>query len=325
MKNSHIKEKNIKQKLGELYRKWHTWFHKTWFSRVINKPIIFLLPYLLLFAMFILLPTLVSALLSLTKFDTITNPVFVGLRNYVNLFTNDLNFFQKAVPNTLKYALLVGPISYILSFVLAWMLGQVTHKWRVFYTICIYSPSITGATMMAVVWKVIFSGDETGYLNYILKSLGLIEQPIQYLEDPRLLFTVLIIVAIWSGMGVGFLAMSAGILNINRELYEAAYIDGIKNRWQEIFYITIPQMKPQMLFGAVMSIVNAFNVSGIAAALSGSNIPPQYSGWMIIDHANDFGFTRYEMGYASAITVVLLIVVYLFNKISYKLFGSNEE
>lgn len=297
---------------------------KQFMKKLWNHPYFFLFPYAFLFFLIILLPTIVSAVLSLTYFNTIERPSFISFKNFVDLFTADNVFLQNAIANTFAYAVIVGSIGYIISFILAWLLAQVTPKLRTIYTLCIYSPSITGGVMMTVVWKVMFSGDQAGYINHLLLELGIIKEPIQFLQNPSLLFPIVIIIGLWSSAGLGFLAMLAGLLNVDRSIYEAAYIDGIKNRFQEIFYITIPSMKPQMLFGAVMAIVGAFNVSGVATALSGGATPPQYSGWLIMDHALDYGFNRYEMGYASAITVVLFIIVIIFNRISYKLFGSND-
>ncbi|WP_008826925.1 carbohydrate ABC transporter permease [Haloplasma contractile] len=310
--------------LSEKFRNFQLWYEDTKLYKILNHPYMFVLPYALLFFLLILLPTMISGVLSTTYFNTIQAPSFVGFKNYVNLFTADSVFLQKAVPNTFKFAIIVGPLGYMLSFALAWLLAQVTPKVRTIYTLCIYSPSITGPIMMGIVWKVLFSGDQAGYINYFLMKFTPIKEPVQFLQDPNLLFPIMIIIALWSSAGIGFLAMLAGLLNIDRTLYEAAYIDGIKNRWQEIFYITIPAMKPQMLFGAVMAIVGAFNISGVAAALSGGTPPPQYTGWMIMDHASDFGFIRYEMGYASAVTVMLFAVVIFFNRISYKLFGDHD-
>ncbi len=289
-----------------------------------ESPVLFILPYATLFTLLIILPVVVAMFLSLTSFNTIQLPKFVMFKNYIDLFTGDTVFLQKAVSNTIIYSVIVGPIGYILSFGLAWMLSQVPHKMRTIYTVIIYSPSVTGSIMMTVVWKVLFSGDQVGYLNYWLINMKLIKEPVQWLITPELIMPIMIIIGLWSSMGVGFLAMLAGLLNIDKALYEAAYIDGIKNRWQEIFYITIPSMKPQMLFGAVMAIIGTFNASGIASTLSGGTPPPQYAGWLIVDHANDFGFIRYEMGYASAVTVALLFIVVTFNKISYKLFGNRD-
>jgi len=294
------------------------------FRKYSQSPYWFILPYASLFILLIVLPVLVAMALSFTSFDTIQPPTWVGLKNYVDIFTADSVFLQHAVPNTITFSIIVGPIGYMLSFFLAWMLAQVPHKARTIYAVIIYSPSITAAVMMANVWRVWFSGDETGYANYILLNWFGVQNAIQFLQDADYLFYIMIFVSLWSSMGLGFLAMLAGVLNIDRSLYEAAAIDGLKNRWQEIFYITIPSMKPQMLFGAVMAIIGTFNAAGIATALAGGGTPPQYAGWLIVDHASDFGFTRFEMGYASAVTVILLLIVVLFNKIAYVLFGERD-
>ncbi|MDK2886552.1 MAG: multiple sugar transport system permease protein [Thermosipho sp. (in: thermotogales)] len=284
---------------------------------------ILLSPYLTLFVIFILLPIVVAIYLSFTYFNAIQSPRWVGLQNYVNLFTRDEIFMQKVLPNTIKFSLIVGPGGYILSFILAWLVAQLTKIPRTIFALILYSPSLTAGVTMAVVWRVLFNGDQQGYLNALLLRLGFIDKPIQWLQSPEHLLTIMIIVSLWSSMGVGFLAMLAGILNVDETLYEAAYIDGIRNRLQEIIYITIPAMKPQMLFGAVMSIVQTFTTAGIGVALSGTNPTPQYAGQLIVNHIEDYGFLRYEMGYAAAVSVVLLLIIYLFSRIAWKLFGDN--
>ena len=175
-----------------------------------------------------------------------------------------------------------------------------------------------------MMWKIIFSGDANGYLNSILINRGFILEPIQWLQSPKYLMSIMIVVSLWSSMGVGFLAMLSGILNIDQTLYEAAYVDGIKNRAQEIIHITIPQMKPQMMFGAIMAVVGTFNSGAIGVALSGSNPTPQYAGQLIVNHIDDFGFARYLMGYASAISVVLLGMVYLISKVTQRFLATKE-
>lgn len=284
---------------------------------------LFLLPYLLLFISFIILPVLAGIGLSFTRFNVIEKPEFIGIQNYVDLFTQDLIFMQYVIPNTIRFAIFVGIGGYILSFFLAWCLAQLTKLPRTILAIIIYSPSLTAGVVMSVIWKSLFSGDAYGYINSVLISLNLIDQPIQFLQSPEYLMNIMIIVSIWSSMGIGFLAMLAGILNVNPELYEAAAIDGIKNRFQEIIYITIPSMKPQMLFGAVMAVVSTFNSASVGVALSGQNPTPRYAGQVIVNHIEDFGFIRYEMGYAAAISVVLLITVYSLSKIAFKLFGEK--
>ncbi len=293
-------------------------------QRETRNAYLFLSPYILLFTVFIIIPIIIAVGLSFTIFDSVNTPRFNFLDNYLYLFTRDSVFMQYVLPNTIKFALIVGPGGYIISFFLAWCLAQIPHKSRTIMAIILYTPSMTMGVAMAVLWRVIFSGNENGYLNNALISLGLITEPIQWLTDPKYILPIMIIVALWGSLGVGFLGMLSGVLNINPELYEAAYIDGMKNRFQEIFYITIPMMKPQMLFGAVMAIVNTFNSGAIGVQLTGSNPTPQYAGQLIVNHIDYYGFTKYEMGYAAAVSVVLLLIVILFSKIAYKLFGSND-
>lgn len=284
----------------------------------------FILPYALAFLTFITVPVIMGMLLSLTYFNLLEAPRFVFLSNYVNLFTADDVFMQKVIPNTVQFAVFVGPIGYMLGFFLAWLLAQIPHRARTILALIIYSPSMTAGVAMSVMWRIIFSGDESGYLNAILLQLNLIETPIQWLTNPQYLMGVMIVVTLWSSMGIGFLAMLAGVLNINQELYEAAAIDGMNSKLQEIFYITIPSMKPQMLFGAVMSLVSTFNAGSIGVQLSGQNPTPQNAGQLIVTHIDDYGFIRFDMGYAAAISVILLIMVLLFNYAAHKLFGERD-
>lgn len=280
--------------------------------------------YVLLFITFIVVPVLLAIALSFTFFDTIQLPRFIGLRNYITLLTQDDIFMRYVLPNTIKYAVIVGPGGYVLAFMLAWMLAQLPKVPRMIMALILYSPSMTSGVAMAVVWKTLFSGDQNGYLNAFLLNYGIIREPIQWLQSPDYLMPIMIVVTLWSSMGVGFLAMLAGILEVNPELYEAGALDGIRSRFQEIVHITIPSMRPQMLFGAVMAIVGTFQAGAIGVTLSGSNPTPQYAGQLIVNHIEDYGFLRYEMGYAAAISVVLLLMVLFFARVSNRLFGSND-
>ncbi len=291
-------------------------------KREARSAYLFLAPYLILFLVFIVIPMGLAIMLSFTDFDSVNFPTWVGLKNYISLFTSDAVFMQYVVPNTLKFSLIAGPLGYILSFLMAWMLAQVPKRSRTVLALVLYSPSMTSGVAMTVIWKVLFNGDQTGYLNSLLLSWGLIREPVQWLQSTEWLMPVMIVVTLWSSMGVGFLSMLAGILNINQELYEAGYIDGV--RFQEIIHITIPSLKPQMLFGAVMAVVNTFQAGAIGVTLSGSNPTPQYAGQLVLNHIEDYGFLRYEMGYASAISVVLLVFIALCSKSVFKLFGDGD-
>lgn len=284
---------------------------------------LFLSPYALLFIIFIVVPVLAAIFLSFTFFDAIQPPHFIGLSNYISLVTQDDTFMKYVLSNTIEFAVIVGPGGYALAFLLAWMLSQLPRLPRTVFALILYSPSMTAGVAMAVVWKTLFSGDQTGYLNSLLMGLGMLREPIQWLQSPQYLMPIMIIVTLWSSMGIGFLAMLAGILEISPELYEAAAMDGMSSRWQEIFYITIPSMRPQMLFGAVMAIVGTFQAGAIGVTLSGANPTPQYAGQLIVNHIEDYGFLRFEMGYAAAVSVVLLLMVLFFTRIATRLFGGG--
>ncbi len=284
---------------------------------------IMLAPYLILFTIFIALPVAVAIGLSFTYFNAVQPPQWVNIQNYITLLTRDEIFMQKVLPNTIKFALIVGPGGYILAFILAWLVAQLTPIPRTIFALLIYSPSLTAGVTMSVLWQVIFSGDQNGYLNSLFLRLGMIAKPIQWLQSPEHLLNIMIIVSLWSSMGIGFLAMLAGIINGSEELYEAARIDGVKTRLQEIVYVTIPMMKPQMLFGAVMSIVYTFTSAGIGVALTGSNPTPEYAGQLIVNHIDDYGFLRFEMGYAAAVSVFLLALIWFMSRISWRLFGEK--
>lgn len=289
-----------------------------------HTPYLFLAPYLIMFTLFIVVPTVMAFGLSFTNYNAVQAPAFSGLTNYVNLLTQDTIFLQYVLPNTLIFALIVGPVGYMLAFFLAWSLSQLTKAPRTVLALIIYSPSMTMGVAMTVVWRVVFLGNQSGIANYVLTQLGLITEPVIWMLNTQFLLPIVIIVALWSSMGVGFLAMLAGLLNVNPELYEAGAIDGVRNRLQEVFYITIPSMKPQMLFGAVMSVVGAFQAGNIGVMLTGSNPTPLYAAQLVVNHIEDYGFARYEMGYAAAVSVSLLAIIYAFSFFARMLFAEKD-
>ncbi len=283
----------------------------------------FIAPYAIVFTIFILIPVVLAVILSLTNFNAIQFPKWVGFLNYITLLTSDEVFMQHVLPNTVVYAVVVGIGGYILSFILAYALCNLSKVPRTIIALILYSPSMTTGVAMTVLWKVIFSGDQMGLLNSWLMSLGVLNEPVVWLSDTRALLPIVIIIGLWSSMGIGFLSLIAGILNTDEQLYEAGAIDGIKNRFQEMIYITIPQMKPQMLFAAVMAIVNAFQ-NGLISTLLTGNPSPSYAAQLIVNHIEDYGFQRYEMGYAACVSVVLLLIVQLFSYASNKLLTDKD-
>ncbi len=289
-----------------------------------STPYLFLLPYLVLFTVFIIIPTGMAIGLSFTNYNAVQTPQFVGLTNYINLLTQDTIFLQYVLPNTIVFSIIVGVVGYILSFFLAWSLSQLSKIPRTVLALILYSPSMTQGVAMSVVWRTVFLGNQSGIANYVLTSLGVINEPIIWMQNAAYILPIVIVVALWSSMGVGFLAMLAGLLNVSPELYEAGSIDGIRNRFQEVIYITIPSMKPQMLFGAVMAVTGAFQSGNIGVMLTGSNPTPQYAAQLMVNHVEDYGFTRYEMGYAAAVSVALLALIYAFSFVARKLFEEKD-
>lgn len=286
---------------------------------------LFITPFMFCFFFFVMLPVVIAFVLAFTYFNALEWPRFVGWTNFQYLISQDLIFLKYAIPNTFKFALFVGPGGYALSFFLAWLISILPQRMRVWYTLAIYAPSLTGGVAMTIVWLPLLSSDRIGYLNSFLLKLGIINEPVLWVTDKQYLMTMMIIVTLWSSMGVGFLAMLAGLQNVNPELYDAGKIDGIKSRLEEIWYITIPCMKPQMLFGAVMSIVGTFKAGSIGTQLSGQNPTPQYSGHMITNVIDDYGFTRFELGYATAVSVFLLLLMYVANKFVHRILGTGED
>ncbi len=270
-----------------------------------------LAPYMTLFILFTVAPVLISIGLSFTSFNLFEAPRFAFLDNYRSLFLHD-DVFLTALRNTMVIAMITGPVSYAACFLLAWMITDFKPFPRAVMTTIFYAPSISGAVFM--IWQIMFSSDSYGYINSILTTLGIINDPILWLEDGRYILSVVIIVSLWLSLGTSFLSFIAGLQNVDRTLYEAGSVDGITNRWQELWYITLPSMRPQLMFGAVMQITTAFGAGDVSARLAG--LPSvDYAAHTIVNHITDYGYTRFEMGYASAVAVILFILMVGSNKL----------
>ena len=282
----------------------------TWKEMKRNKTAYFMLaPFFILFIVFTVLPVLLSAILSLTDFNMLQMPKFLGTENYIRLFLYD-EIFMLAVQNTLIFACVTGPVSYLLSLLVAWFVNELPPKIRAVVTLIFYAPSISGQVYL--IWKTLFSSDAYGWANATLMDLGLINQPILWFEDAAYVMSLCIVVALWTSLGTAFLSFIAGFQTVDRSMYEAAAVDGIKNRWQELWYITLPTMRPQMMFGAVLAITNSFGFGGVVTALCG--FPSvDYAAHTIMHHLDDYGGARYEIGYSSAIAVVLFIIMFASN------------
>lgn len=282
-----------------------------------------LLPFTTVFVVFVLIPISVAIVLSFTYFNMLNIPRFVGLDNYIRMFTDD-SVFPIAVKNTLIFAVLTGPLGFFLSFFFAWLINELPRSIRSVLTLMFYAPTLAGNVYF--IWLFIFSGDAYGFVNSTLMQLGVLSEPVRWLTDTRYMMAVVVIVMLWLSMGSGFLSLIAGLQNMDRSLYEAGCVDGISNRWQELWYITIPQMIPQMLFAAVMSISTSFSVGYQSMALTGFP-STDYAAHTMVLHIYDIGSVRFEMGYASALAVVLFLAMVLswggINKLLRKLGGGD--
>ena len=268
-------------------------------------------PFFILFFIFTVLPVIISFYYSFTYYNMLQKPVFMGIDNYVKLLFYD-DIFKTSLKNTMVFAIITAPIGYLLSLMVAWFINELSGKVRSIFVLLFYAPSISGNVYL--VWKLLFSSDSYGYVNALLLDIGIISTPIQWFADVQYILPLLIIVQIWMSLGTGFLSFVAGLKGVDHALMEAGAIDGIRNRWQELWYITLPSIKPQMIFGAVLSITGAFAVSEISVNLAG-NPSVQYAGHFIANHMSDYGNVRYEMGYASAIATVLFIITISCNKL----------
>jgi multiple sugar transport system permease protein len=278
-----------------------------WKSRV---QYAFLAPYAILFFVFFVAPVVISIFYSFTYFNVLTPPKFIGLQNYINLILAD-DVFLISVQNTFLLAVLTGPLGYIMSFLFAWLIHELPRYLRSAFVLVFYAPTIAGG--LYVLFGTLFSSDAYGWANAILVNAGLISKPILWLTDPKYMMTVIIIVVLWMSLGTGFLSFIAGLQTIGQDQYEAGYVDGIKNRWQELWFITLPNMKPMLLFGAVMAITQSFNVGDIANALCGFP-STDYKASTVVTHLMDYGALRFDMGYASAIATILFLAMMLSRK-----------
>ena len=281
---------------------------------------LFMLPFVVLFLVFVIAPVLTAAYLSFTYFNVLEPPRWIGLSNFRLLFVEDDIFYQYALKNTFIFAIITGPLGYAISFTLAWFINRL--RVRQLYTLAFYTPSITSAIAMSVIWLYLFANDRYGLLNYALTEIGLISEPVAWLREQSTILPVIMVVSLWMSMGTGFLVFLAGLQDVPMELYEAGMVDGVRTALQEVFYITIPVMRPQLLFGAVMAIVNSFAVFQIAAQIAG--LPsPLYAGHTIVAHLYDYGFIRFEMGYAAAIAVVLFLLTFALGRWAMRVFSER--
>ncbi len=271
---------------------------------------LFLAPYAILFTMFYILPVITSIFFSFTYYNILESPRFIGLQNYISLILED-DIFLISIKNTFLIAVITGPLGYMMSFLFAWLINELPRWIRSIVVIIFYAPSIAGNCY--VIFSVFFRGDAYGYVNAFLMNAGIINEPILWFINPKYMLPICMLVILWMSLGTGFLSFVAGLQGVDKSQFEAGYMDGVKNRWQELWYITLPNMKPMLMFGAVMSITQAFGVCDVTMALCGYP-STDYAARTVVTHLFDYGYSRFEMGYASAIATLLFLIMILCNK-----------
>ena len=273
-----------------------------------------MLPYFVIFTVFTVWPVLMSLVLSFTTYNVFEAPRFLGLENYINLFFRD-SVFLTALQNTFLISLIVGPVGYLLSLFLAWMVNEYKNPWKTLLTVVFYAPTLSNAVF--TIWLIVFDGDIYGYLNSFLLSLGVITESIQWRTDPTYMMAVVIIVQLWVSLGTSFLTLRAGFNTVDRQYYEAGAIDGVRNRFQELWFITLPMMAPHLTTAAVLQVTAMFSNAVVSETLAG-NPSTNYAGHLLMNHFNDYSGIRLERGYASAIAVFLFVFIFLINRLIMK-------
>ena len=299
-----MKRKDHKSRLGRTWR-------EVWLNR---SAYLLMAPFMTIFFLFTVFPVVMTIVLSFTQYNILEEPVFVGFQNYRELFVND-DEFAIALRNTIVFALITGPIGYFLSFFAAWIINEFRPVIRGILTFIFYVPTISGTVY--TIWSIIFSGDMYGYINSFLLKLGIIDNPIEWFSTDVFILPLIIIVQLWMSMGSGFLVMRAGTASVDQQYYEAAAIDGVKNRFQEVIYVTIPMMAPHLVTAAVLQITGMFANVGASIALAGFP-STNYAGHLIMTHLMDYSSYRVERGYASAISVVLFVLMISINSLAMK-------
>ena len=270
----------------------------------------FLAPYAILFTLFFVAPVVVSIFFSFTYYNILEPPKFLGLQNFISLILED-DIFLQGVKNTFMIAVITGPLGYIMSFLFAWLINELPRWVRSVAVVVFYAPSIAGNCY--VIFSVLFRGDAYGHANALLMNMGIIDKPLLWFIDPKYMLPLCMVVILWMSLGTGFLSFVAGLQGVDGSQFEAGYMDGIKNRWQELWYITLPNMRPMLMFGAVMSITQAFSVCDVTMTLCGYP-STDYAARTIVTHLFDYGYSRFEMGYACAIATILFLMMILCNK-----------
>ncbi len=293
--------------------------------RLDRQPIayVFIAPALVLFAIFIFLPLFASLYLSFTRYDVIHPPTWVGLANFMTLLFRDSRFW-KAFRNTALYVSVVVPVGISIALVLAAALEELAHGKQLF-KVLYFIPTVTSVVAIAAVWKWLFAGEKFGLINYVLIQMGL--EPIDWLLSPQWVLPAIMIMSIWAGLGYNMVFFSAGISTIPQTLYEAAKVDGA-SWWQRFWHVTVPMLRPTLVFVVVMGVISSFQVFDQVYILTGGTGEGiggvLDSGLTMVSYLYDQGFVKFRMGYASAIAYLIFGAVFGLTLINIRMLRSSR-
>jgi len=295
------------------------------FSKRTKWAYIFVAPAMLVLTIFVFVPVIASFFLSFTEYDGIYSPKIVGLKNYINILFND-PLFWKAVKNTLVYVIVTVPLGIGVSLLVSLALYQ-KIKFSSLFRTGFFLPTVTSIAAVSVVWRWIYAGDKYGFLNFVLTKLGITSMLQDWLMQPSTTLPAIIVMSIWGGVGYNSIILLSGLQSIPDSIFEAAKIDGV-SALEKFWYITLPMLKPVMLFLVIMSTINSFQVFEQVYIMASSTEyfgGVLYSALTIVPYLYERAFKRFMLGYASALAYLLFIIIFIFTLIYMKISKFYEE
>jgi len=282
------------------------------------EPYLWVLPAVLVYAIFKLVPLVSGLYMALLRWDGIEDPRYIGLRNFQKILNDDLTI--QVLLNNVEYAIgtVIGKI--VLSLFLAIMLNQALRG-RTFYRTSLFMPVVMSFVVIGILWRWLFNS-EFGLINTLLGSLGLDVLTQDWLGDTNIALRSLIIVDIWKWYGFHMVIFLAGLQSIPSELYEAAKIDGA-SVWQQFRYVTLPMLQPVMIVNVTLSLMGAFNVFDIPYVMTEGG--PANSTNVMALHIYLRGFKFYRFGFSAALSYVLLVIVTVVAAIQLRLMARADN
>ncbi len=287
-------------------------------ARFSATPYLFLAPALALIGIFVIYPILAVVYFSFTEWDIVRPPVWIGIQNYQQLVADPT--FWKALTNSIVY-LLVTPTIIALSVGLAIIVNRKLRGVSIFRALY-FVPAVSGSIAIGIAWRWLF--DRNGFINSVLISIGALKTPIQWLSEPSLVLPIAMLLTIWAGIGYYSVIFVAGLQNIPEELYDAAQIDGC-NSLQKHWHVSLPGLRPQIVFVSVISSLAALKVFDEIYVLTNRTGGILDSGVTVVFYLWKEAFVLEHAGYAAAIAMVLLVLTLAFSIVNVRFLERGQE